>query len=125
MGSAGVGFAPDHDRLQRALAFVGVGDAHLRGLADDDGLRRQPHFRQRLHEPCGARAIRLLVIGEDDVDGGSQLTLLELGYQGQSDGQKTLHVAGAAPIQSIIAFHDFERITAPDLAVHRNHVGVP
>ena len=57
--------------------------------------------------------------------GVSRPRSLELGYQGQGDGEKPLHVAGAATVEpTVLLGHDRTDRSIPVLAVDRDHVGM-
>ena len=114
-----------HANAIRQLALVTEHHVHRGRFADDADLR--PHLEpgHRIHQPAGADAADLLVVGKREMDRRDQRSLAYDRQRRQRAGNEALHVAGASAEQRGIPDLHPVGIAVPVLAGGRDHIGMP
>ena len=116
---------PFEGRAHAVLALVADDDLHLGRFADEAAERPDRPFGDLAQHRPHADAADLLVIGDRKMDRRRQLRLNHLRHHCEADGDKSLHVGGAAAVKLAVALDERERVLGPVLSRDRNDVGVP
>ena len=102
--------------------LVGVNGLKPRGLADDRGLGPRP---AGLQQKSAAGHGGLLIAGGRQDQRRAQLAAGDGSGGTERHREEALHVAGAQPIEAVIALGHGEGIVAPSILIERHGVGVP